>query len=247
MKLGNNLKNIREEKQIRVEDVSNSLKISVEDIESWESNKKVPNMDQLVLLSKYYSVDLDTLLFNEVKPRQKVVVDSTCSSKIIEERNIEIFRRQKKLVELSAYIMYIITAFLAIFTALLVFYFFSTILNFVYFEVYSFVVIGISILLTYFSFRVGFRLMFLSKLSDLEFICTLDEILKYGLILTILVAFIPGSFLIIVYFSTDIEKYYLTHRFYDKSNEKRSLKLYTVDDLLKIIELNNKNLIDDIE
>ena len=50
MKLGNNLKNIREEKQIRIEDVSNSLKISVEDIESWESNKKVPNMDQLVLL-----------------------------------------------------------------------------------------------------------------------------------------------------------------------------------------------------
>ena len=129
MKLGNNLKNIREEKQIRIEDVSNSLKISVEDIESWESNKKVPNMDQLVLLSEYYEIDLDSLLFNDIKLNKIPPTKKVENYNINEERQIDVFRRQKKLVKISSIILFIDFIILFVLTMIFLGFFIASIIN----------------------------------------------------------------------------------------------------------------------
>ena len=54
MILGTNLKTLREKEKKTVEEVSNELSIDVRTLVSWEMNKTVPDMDQLLNLADYY-------------------------------------------------------------------------------------------------------------------------------------------------------------------------------------------------
>ena len=66
MILGTNLKTLRRRKNKTVGDLSEELSFDVRTLESWEKYETVPNMDQLVKLSKYYEIGLDVLLFKEL-------------------------------------------------------------------------------------------------------------------------------------------------------------------------------------
>lgn len=247
MKLGNNLKNIREEKQIRIEDVSNSLKISVEDIESWESNKRVPNMDQLVLLSEYYEIDLDSLLFNDIKLNKIPPTEKVENYNINEERQIDVFRRQKKLVKISSIILFIDFMILFVLSMIFLGFFIASIINLNFDSGASFLIFGIGIILTYYTFKLSIKLRLISNYSDLEFVQATDLLLKYGIILTLITVVIPGVFLIAIYFTTDSEKYYVLQEIYKKNEKLRKLIVFSAEDLIKMYELNNKGLITDYE
>lgn len=58
-----NLKAIREQAGIKIKHLSDETEINRETIYSWESGKRVPSLDNLVKLSKFFGVSLDQLVF----------------------------------------------------------------------------------------------------------------------------------------------------------------------------------------
>lgn len=60
--ISNNLKAIRESKNMSQEYVAKTLHISRQSISRWENNRSVPDTENLVALSKLYGVSLDELI-----------------------------------------------------------------------------------------------------------------------------------------------------------------------------------------
>lgn len=74
MILGTNLKTLRRRKNKTVEELSEELSFDIRTLESWEKYETVPNMDQLVKLSKYYEIGLDNLLFKELSNDNQLTI-----------------------------------------------------------------------------------------------------------------------------------------------------------------------------
>lgn len=75
MILGTNLKTLREKEKKTVEEVSNELSIDVRTLVSWEMNKTVPDMDQLLNLADYYHINTDDLLLKEIKEDNEITIE----------------------------------------------------------------------------------------------------------------------------------------------------------------------------
>ena len=62
-KFSNRLKELRIEKGLSQENLSKELnyKISQSAIAMWELNKRIPNLDALIILAKYFGVTIDYL------------------------------------------------------------------------------------------------------------------------------------------------------------------------------------------
>lgn len=82
MNLGTNLKTLRLKENKTVEEVSEKLSFDVRTLESWEKSEAVPNMDQLIQLSKYYKIDVDDMLFKELAELSELTIQ-------IERKNID--------------------------------------------------------------------------------------------------------------------------------------------------------------
>lgn len=60
-----NLKSIREEKRLRVKNVSEQLKISRITLWQWENGKRTPSIENLAKLAKLYDCTIDDLVGNK--------------------------------------------------------------------------------------------------------------------------------------------------------------------------------------
>ncbi|TPR14886.1 helix-turn-helix domain-containing protein [Apilactobacillus timberlakei] len=65
MSLGERLKNLRDDKEISIQELAANTKISANKIYSFEINNEKPNIFQLDKISKYYNLSLDDLVNKE--------------------------------------------------------------------------------------------------------------------------------------------------------------------------------------
>lgn len=229
MNIAINLKKLRESKEYTLEYLSSQLKLSFEELSSWEAGDSVPNMNQLISISKFYGVDVDKLLFKEVITHSEVGSNILDSNQVnLNERDISskvknrvpnIYKRQKMLIRIAGYLMYVNSALgflVLLFFIRLIFSRISEALlfipNWALFGVVLSILVGIG------AFLIGNKLIDASRCSDSEFVIKIDKLLIWGFFLWIPVFTItPGSLLIISYFATDCEKYFSSH------NDKRTL------------------------
>lgn len=62
MSLGKRIKFLREEKDVRQEDIGNILNVSKSAVSQWENDLRTPDMDVVIKLSDFFNVSTDYLL-----------------------------------------------------------------------------------------------------------------------------------------------------------------------------------------
>ena len=67
MQLGNNIYNLRKEKGLSQEKLSEKINVTRQTISNWELGETSPNPEQLILLSKVLEKSIDELVGNEFK------------------------------------------------------------------------------------------------------------------------------------------------------------------------------------
>ena len=200
--------------------MASQLKLSFEQLSKWEAGDSVPNMNQLISISKLHGVAVDKLLFKEVITHSESgsnILDSygvnsyerDISSKV-KNRVPNIYKRQKMLIRVAGYLMYVNSALgflvLLIFIRLIFSRISEALLfipNWALFGVVLSILVGIG------AFLIGNKLITISRCRDSEFVINIDKLLIWGFLLWIPIFTItPGSLLIISYFATDCEKYF---------------------------------------
>ena len=75
MNLGENLKNLRKEKNLSQEQLAKMLNVSRQAVSKWESGKTYPDIDNLILLRDIFNVTLDDLIVNESKIKDEEIIE----------------------------------------------------------------------------------------------------------------------------------------------------------------------------
>lgn len=70
MSFAENLKSIRQEKNISQEDLAEIIGVSHQAVSKWEQGSGYPEMEKLLVLSKELNVSLDYLMLGEIKPTE---------------------------------------------------------------------------------------------------------------------------------------------------------------------------------
>lgn len=252
MKIGENLKELRESRRISISDLANALNVDDKTIESWEQDQSVPDMNQLIEISKNLSIDIDELLKDRIEDEP---LESTNDEKLVfiagrskffdlnlneNEWTNNIYRRQKMLVKLSSIILLIYFIILCILSVFVILSVIVSLFSFSFSGFETLMILGM-IILTYYSFKLRIKLFEISNYDDFKFIQSTNVVLKIGLILSILFLVIPGLFLIVVYFTTDSEKYFKSKKFDDiyskliNNKDIYNIQAMSTDDLLKEI------------
>lgn len=71
MSFAENLRLIRKEKNISQEELAEIIGVSRQAISKWEQGSAYPEMEKLLLLTKYFNVSLDYLMLGEIKSIEK--------------------------------------------------------------------------------------------------------------------------------------------------------------------------------
>lgn len=68
MKLGDKIKNLREERGIPAQELASHLGVSPSTLSNWESNRRGIDIDNIVKIARYFHVSTDFLLgnYNEI-------------------------------------------------------------------------------------------------------------------------------------------------------------------------------------
>lgn len=72
MDFGNQIKQIRKEKNITQEQMAQSLNITRQAVSNWENNRNLPDIEILIKIAKVYGVSLDKLILGEDKMNNMV-------------------------------------------------------------------------------------------------------------------------------------------------------------------------------
>ncbi|MEB4860854.1 helix-turn-helix domain-containing protein [Priestia megaterium] len=75
MNLGEQLKRLREEKNLSREELAQEMNVSRQAVYKWESNKGYPDIENLIKLSDLYNVTLDELIKDDRSFQKKIVID----------------------------------------------------------------------------------------------------------------------------------------------------------------------------
>jgi len=67
MNLGENIRDLRVQKNYSQGDLANELEVSRQSVSKWENNSAQPELDKLVKMSRLFDVTLDELVFGEEK------------------------------------------------------------------------------------------------------------------------------------------------------------------------------------
>lgn len=76
MNIGKRIHEIRQKKNITQEQFAKDLAISRQAVSKWESNKAIPDIENLMYISNLYDVSLDELIKGDDKVGQKIVADA---------------------------------------------------------------------------------------------------------------------------------------------------------------------------
>lgn len=73
MKLGNQIKYYRSEKELSQEELAERIFVSRQTISNWENNKNYPDINSIVLLSEIFGVSIDYLIRGDVEQMKKEI------------------------------------------------------------------------------------------------------------------------------------------------------------------------------
>ena len=76
MKISQVLKDIRQQNQLTQEALAERLKVSRSAIARWESEKGIPDIGNLIAISREFDISLDTLIKEDGRLEKKVIEDS---------------------------------------------------------------------------------------------------------------------------------------------------------------------------
>ena len=76
MKISQILKDIRQQNQLTQEALAERLKVSRSAIARWESKKGIPEIGNLIAISREFDISLDTLIKKDERLEKKVIEDS---------------------------------------------------------------------------------------------------------------------------------------------------------------------------
>ena len=76
MKISQILKDIRQQNQLTQEALAERLKVSRSAIARWESEKGIPDIGNLIAISREFDISLDTLIKEDERLEKKVIEDS---------------------------------------------------------------------------------------------------------------------------------------------------------------------------
>lgn len=66
-KIGENIKEIREQRQVSEYDIERNIGIPHQVQYRWEKGENLPNIEQLIKLADYYCISIDELVGHEIK------------------------------------------------------------------------------------------------------------------------------------------------------------------------------------
>ncbi|MGN2272616.1 helix-turn-helix domain-containing protein [Priestia megaterium] len=72
LRLGNQLKKLREEQKMSEEEVAEQLSVSVQHIHKWEDNQSYPDIQQLLNLSDIYGTTINEFIKNDVALQNRI-------------------------------------------------------------------------------------------------------------------------------------------------------------------------------
>lgn len=76
MNIGEQLQQLRNNKNVTQAEVAEELIVSRQTISSWENGKSYPDIEMLIHLSEYYHVTIDELIKGDVKMKQNIEKNS---------------------------------------------------------------------------------------------------------------------------------------------------------------------------
>lgn len=74
MTLGNKLQNMRKQKGLSQEQLANMITVSRQAVSKWETNETIPDIGNLLQLSKLFEVSLDFLLNDEIEDNKEIPI-----------------------------------------------------------------------------------------------------------------------------------------------------------------------------
>lgn len=114
---------LRKQKGISQEELADKLNISRQTLSKWELGNSTPDMEKLILLSDYFEVTLDELVFgNKTETRKESLKEGITVAKVLEDR-ILTAENKKKTKKVFKIVLIILTIFLGIDLLSMVIYF----------------------------------------------------------------------------------------------------------------------------
>ena len=77
MNIGKRIHEIRQQKNLTQEQLASDLAISRQAVSKWESDKAIPDIENLMYISNLYNVSLDELIKGDDRVGQKIVADAS--------------------------------------------------------------------------------------------------------------------------------------------------------------------------
>ncbi|UYV51332.1 helix-turn-helix domain-containing protein [Priestia megaterium] len=72
MRLGNQLKKLREEQKMSQEEVATQVRVPIQNIHKWEDNKSYPDIQQLLNLSDIYGTTINEFIKNDATLQSRI-------------------------------------------------------------------------------------------------------------------------------------------------------------------------------
>lgn len=76
MKVSQVLKEIRQKHGLTQDDLAQKLRVSRSAIARWESEKGIPDIGNLIAISREFNISLDTLIKEDERLEKKIIEDS---------------------------------------------------------------------------------------------------------------------------------------------------------------------------
>lgn len=73
MKLGNQIKYYRSEKELSQEELAERVYVTRQSISNWENNKNYPDINSIVLLSEVFEISIDNLIKGDLEKMKKEI------------------------------------------------------------------------------------------------------------------------------------------------------------------------------
>lgn len=87
---------LRKQKGISQEELADNLNISRQTLSKWELGNSTPDMEKLILLSDYFEISLDELVFgNELKTHKESPKEGITIAKVLDDKILTVENKQK--------------------------------------------------------------------------------------------------------------------------------------------------------
>ncbi len=87
---------LRKQKGISQEELADKLNISRQTLSKWESGNSTPDMEKLILLSDYFEISLDELVFgNKLETHNESLKEGITIAKVLDDKILTVENKQK--------------------------------------------------------------------------------------------------------------------------------------------------------